>query len=212
MGFYDEEETAREYIAMADGYDGSELITAMSEHVPQGASVLEIGMGPGTDLNILGQQYRVTGSDNSRFFVDLYRQERPDADLLILDAVKLDTDRKFDCIYSNKVLHHLSQDELQSSLERQNQVLNKGGYLMHSFWKGDRVEEMHGLKFFYRTEAQLRLSFERLYDLISLVTYEELEPDDSIYVLAQRSRKLHSQRIGQAGPLAFMSTQPGLIP
>ena len=188
MGFYDEEKTAREYIAMADGYDGGQLIAAMSEHVPQGARVLEIGMGPGKDLDILGQNYRVTGSDSSRFFVDLYRQAHPDADLLILDAATLDTDRKFDCIYSNKVLHHLSQDELQRSLERQHQLLNDGGHVMHSFWKGDRVEEMHGLKFFYRTEAQLRSSFERLYDLICVVAYEELEPDDSIYVLAQRSQ------------------------
>jgi len=188
MGFYDEEKTAREYIAMADGYDGRELIAAMSEHVPQGARVLEIGMGPGKDLDILGQNYRVTGSDSSRFFVDLYRQAHRHADLLILDAVTLDTDRKFDCIYSNKVLHHLSQDELQRSLERQHRLLNDGGHAMHSFWKGDRVEEMHGLKFFYRTEAQLRSSFEPLYDLIGVVAYEELEPDDSIYVLAQRSQ------------------------
>lgn len=187
MGFYDEEKTARDYIAMADGYDGTQLIAAMSEHVPQGASVLEIGMGPGKDLDILGRNYHVTGSDRSQFFVDLYRQAKPDADLLILDATTLDTDRKFDCIYSNKVLHHLSRDDLQRSLERQHQLLNIGGHVMHSFWKGDRVEEMQGLTFFYRTEVQIRSQLERLYDVISLVSYEELEPDDSIYVLAQRS-------------------------
>lgn len=187
MGFYDEEKTARQYIAMADRYDGSELIARMCEHVPQGARVLEIGMGPGKDLDILGQNYRVTGSDSSRFFVDLYRQAHPDADLLILDAATLDTDRKFDCIYSNKVLHHLGPDDLQRSLERQHQMLNEGGYVFHSFWKGDRVEEMHGLKFFYRTQEQLRSSFEQFYGLISMATYEEMEPNDSIYVLAQRS-------------------------
>lgn len=188
MGFYDEEKTAREYIAMAEGYDGRELIAAMSEYVTRGVSVLEIGMGPGTDLDILGRNYRVTGSDRSRFFVDNYRKTHPEADVLMLDAVTLDTTRTFDCIYSNKVLHHLSQDELQRSLKRQHLLLNQGGHVMHSFWKGDRVEKMHGLTFFYRTEAQLRSSFEGLYSLISVVAYEELEPDDSIYVLAQRSQ------------------------
>ena len=61
MGFYDEEKTAREYIAMAEGYDGSLLIAALSEYVPEGAGVLEIGMGPGKDLEILQSRYQATG-------------------------------------------------------------------------------------------------------------------------------------------------------
>lgn len=195
MGFYDEEKTAREYIAMADGYDGRELIAVLSEHLPKGATVLEIGMGPGTDLDILGQQYRATGSDNSSFFVDLYRQSRPNADVLILDAVTLKTDRTFDCIYSNKVLHHLSEGDLPRSLERQSHRLNDGGYVLHSFWTGSGEEEMHGLKFVYRSEAQIRSGFEKVFDVVSIVTYEELAPDDSIYVLA-RSKKCTSKDPG----------------
>lgn len=188
MSFYDEEETANKYIAMAEGSDGKLLIAAMSNHVPQGASVLEIGMGPGTDLDLMRGRYQVTGSDNSRFFVDRYRDTHPDADVLILDAVSLNTDRKFDCIYSNKVLHHLNEDDLRLSLERQHALLNEDGHVMHSFWKGDRMEEIHGLKFFYRTEAMLRTSFDALFSIIDLVAYAELEDEDSIYVLARKSR------------------------
>jgi len=81
MGFYDEEKTACDYIAMANGYDGSLLIAAMSEHVSEGATVLEVGMGPGKDLDILSSRYRATGSDNSRFFLERYRQISPTADL-----------------------------------------------------------------------------------------------------------------------------------
>ena len=33
MGFYDEEKTAREYIAMADGYDGRDLIAVLIKHL-----------------------------------------------------------------------------------------------------------------------------------------------------------------------------------
>lgn len=185
MGFYDEEKTARDYIAMADGYDGSLLIAAMSEHVPEGAKVLEIGMGPGKDLDILSSRYRVTGSDSSRFFLERYRQLNPTADLLELDAVTLKTDRKFDCIYSNKVLHHLDENDLVRSLERQSTLLNAGGYTMHSFWSGSGVDQMHGLEFHYRTEDSLRTTFSEHYDIVSLVPYEELEANDSIYVLAR---------------------------
>ncbi len=186
MGFYDEEKTAREYIAMAEGYDGSLLIAAMSNYVPQGASVLEIGMGPGKDLDLLLDRYQATGSDNSQFFVDRYRDAHPDAELLSLDAVSLKTDRKFDCIYSNKVLHHLDECDLSRSLERQCELLNEAGHVMHSFWSGSGVEEMHGLKFFYRNEAALRASFNDRYDVVSLIPYEELEPEDSIYVIARK--------------------------
>lgn len=52
LGFYDEEKTANQYIAMADGYDGRELIDVLRAHLPDGASILELGMGPGVDLDI----------------------------------------------------------------------------------------------------------------------------------------------------------------
>lgn len=185
MGFYDEEKTALQYIAMADGYDGRTLIDIMSKHVPEGASVLELGMGPGTDVDLLARRYRVTGSDNSSFFLDRYRQINPSADLLELDAVSLETDRQFDCIYSNKVLHHLSAKDLSSSLHRQAALLGPGGYVMHSFWRGDGSEEKFGLSFHYHSEASIRYVFENHFEVVKLATYEELEADDSIYVLAR---------------------------
>jgi ubiquinone/menaquinone biosynthesis C-methylase UbiE len=124
MGFYDDEKTANQYITMAEGYDGLELVEALRIHLPDGGSVLEIGMGPGVDLQMLKKHYQVTGSDNSQFFLDRYRKSDPDADLLCLDAVELDTDRIFDGIYSNKVLHHFTDDELTKSLQRQRAILS----------------------------------------------------------------------------------------
>lgn len=186
MGFYDDDETANQYIAMAEGFDGRELITALAAHVSAGARVLEIGMGPGVDLDLLRQRYQATGSDFSAFFIDRYRALHPDADLLRLDAVSLQTDRQFDCIYSNKVLHHLNEADLRLSLQRQVDLLGNGGHVLHTFWRGDGMKEMHGLKFFYRTEAQLRAHFADHFEIVDLVTYAELDADDSIYVLARK--------------------------
>lgn len=185
MGFYDEEKTAREYIAMAEGYDGSFLIDVMAKHVPEYATVLEIGMGPGKDLDLLGARYQTTGSDTSSFFLTRYQQLNPTADLMKLDAVTLATNRKFDCIYSNKVLHHLDDQDLDRSLQRQKQVLNSGGFVMHSFWSGSGVDEIQGLKFHYHTEASLRAVFGAQFAVLELATYKEIKQDDSIYVLAQ---------------------------
>ncbi len=65
MGFFDDEKNVQSYIEMVDGYDGQWLIDVLKTYVSEGATVLELGMGPGKDCDILRQSYRVTGSDNS---------------------------------------------------------------------------------------------------------------------------------------------------
>ncbi|MCG8603708.1 class I SAM-dependent methyltransferase [bacterium] len=123
MGFFDERKNVDEYIKMAEGYDGRELISVLKMHLPPESTVLELGMGPGKDLDLLAQTYAVTGSDSSSVFLDLYRTAHPDADLLKLDATSIQTKRTFDCIYSNKVLHHLPKMDLQGSFARQKELL-----------------------------------------------------------------------------------------
>ena len=112
MGFFDTEKGVEKYITMAEGYDGVELIKILQKYLSKDSTVLELGMGPGKDLDILKESYTVTGSDNSQIFLDKYKENHQDADVLLLDAVNIPTNRKFDCIYSNKVLHHLSKEDL----------------------------------------------------------------------------------------------------
>lgn len=184
MGFYDEKKTALQYIAMAEGYDGKELIEILRKHLLEGASVLEIGMGPGVDLKLLNRHFQATGSDNSQFFLDRYHDSVPDADLIHLNAVELDTERSFDCIYSNKVLHHLTDEELARSLCRQKAILSNTGLIMHSFWRGTGSEKHHGLKFVYQTEDSVRSIVGNVFNVVDIVVYKEMEDDDSLYVLA----------------------------
>ena len=66
MGYYDDAENVKEYVEMAEGFDGRELIDVLREYLAEGASVLELGMGPGKDLEMLSEHYRATGSDSSR--------------------------------------------------------------------------------------------------------------------------------------------------
>ena len=119
MGFFDTEKGIEQYIKMAEGYDGAELIKILQKFLRADSTVLELGMGPGKDMDILEKSYVVTGSDNSQVFLDKYKEKHQDADLLLLDAVTLKTGRKFDCVYSNKVLHHLTKEDLRKSIQRQ---------------------------------------------------------------------------------------------
>jgi trans-aconitate methyltransferase len=190
MGYYDTDETVEEYIKMAEGIDGRELVDALRSHLPIGATVLELGMGPGKDLEILGESFQATGSDSSRVFVERYRQAHPKADLMVLDAASMDTDRRFDAIYSNKVLQHLTTAQLEDSLHRQAKVLNSSGIMLHSFWYGDGEEEYSGLRFVYYTEESFGELIGDEYDIVESSRYSEAETDDSIYfVLAKRSRQ-----------------------
>jgi len=187
MGFFDSEKGVNDYIKIAEGYDGTELIKILRNFLPDGSSVLELGMGPGKDLDILQKYYTATGSDNSKIFLEKYKQKNQDADLLLLDAVTLETDRKFDGIYSNKVLHHLTNDELKTSLKKQKEILNPNGILVHSFWRGNKTEKMEGLLFVYYELEDLRKLFEPDFDILALTKYTEMEEDDSIYVVLKKN-------------------------
>ena len=183
MGFFDTEEGVKQYIKMTEGYDGTELIEILQKYLPENSTVLELGIGPGKDMDILKKTYRVTGSDNSQIFLYKCKERYPDSNLLLLDAVTIQTDRKFDCIYSNKVLHHLTKDDLTKSLQRQKEMLNPNGILFHSFWKGNKVEEMEGLLFTYYETEDLKKMAESDFEILALETYTEMEKYDSIYMV-----------------------------
>lgn len=174
---------ALEYRAIAEGYDGRMIIDQLNLHLKPGAQILEVGMGPGKDLEILSEKYKVTGSDFSVAFLDLYREKNPGADLLQLDALTLNTDRTFDCIYSNKVLHQLSRTDLKQSFKRQLELLNPGGLLCHSFWYGDKTVEHRGAKFEYYTENTITDYFAKPIKLIYFKKYMEMVADDSIFFI-----------------------------
>lgn len=186
MNYYDDIKNVEQYIKMAEGYDGRELILILRTHLDDGATVLELGMGPGKDLELIGEHFQVTGSDYSAVFVQRYKEKHPTADVVVLDAITMDIDRQFDCIYSNKVLYHLTKAELQQSFDRQAAVLKAGGLLFHTFWAGDSEEEMHGLTMVYHTAASLTELLGSNYEVIDIKQYGEMENGDSLILIARK--------------------------
>ena len=183
MGYFDDKENVEGYVAMVEGYDGRMLIERLRQHLAPRSTVLELGMGPGVDLDILTDTFTATGSDLSQLFLDRYRDQNNDADLLLLDAVTIHTDRTFDAIYSNKVLHHLTEEELRASLSRQVEVMKPGGFALHSFWHGTEKSEMHGLLFNYYREDDIRQLVEEHFEIVEIQHYREEAEDDSLYVV-----------------------------
>ena len=82
MDHFKNKKNAVEYILMTDGYDGRAIVDVLNIHLDPHSTVLEIGMGPGRDIPILEERFKVTGSDYSQVFLNMYLESNPSADLL----------------------------------------------------------------------------------------------------------------------------------
>lgn len=174
------------YLQMTEGYDGPLLIDWMVDYVEPGSEVLELGMGPGTDMEELKKTYRVTGSDVSPDFLYRYRAFHPHAELIHLDAVTMETQKRFDCICSNKVLVHLTREELAKSLKEQARCLRPNGVLLHTFWRGSGQEVHEEILINSYEQEELHAIFEPLFDILKIQTYQEESEDDSILVVVKK--------------------------
>jgi trans-aconitate methyltransferase len=186
MGYFHLEKNVENYIQMAEGYNGNVIITKLTKFLPPDSTLLEIGIGPGTDLQLLGEYYQVTGSDYSEIFIKRYQKQHPDSNLLVLDAITLETDQSYQGLYSNKVLIHLTREDLKKSILRQAEILESGGIICHSFWLGETEETYEGLLFVNYKAEHLQILFQESFDIIKIETYQEIEPDDSLYIIAKK--------------------------
>jgi cyclopropane fatty-acyl-phospholipid synthase-like methyltransferase len=184
--YYKTEESVQEYIRLAKDVNGKKLIEKLELVLPSNSVLLEIGSGPGTDWRLLNVSYTVIGSDNSMEFLNHLKVQNPKGEFLELDATTLHTDKKFDGMYSNKVLHHLKDHELVASIERQHAVLNPNGIICHSFWKGDGSEIFKGLFVNYHSDESLKSFFRDCFEIISIESYHEFEDDDSLLLIGRK--------------------------
>ncbi len=185
-GYYHTKESVNEYIELAKDVSGEKHIELLRQFLPSNSSLLEIGSGPETDCNILNNHFKVTGSDNSEEFLCHLRSRYSDGRFLKLDAVTLPCDEKFDGIYSNKVLIHLTESELKDSIVRQKELLHPHGVICHSFWKGEGDEIYKGLFVNYQVKDTLKALFEKEFEIVYLETYDEFEENDSLLLIAKR--------------------------
>lgn len=191
--YYKTKDSVDEYIKLSKDVNGKLLIEKLKQILPSQSSILEIGSGPGTDWEILQEYYNVTGSDNSKEFLIHLINKNPQGKFIELDASSLKTEIKFDGIYSNKVMHHLKDDELINSAKRQNEILNSNGIICHSFWKGEGSEIFKGLFVNYHSVATLRGAYQKYFEIISIEEYKEFDDDDSLLLLASKKNVLQQR-------------------
>jgi ubiquinone/menaquinone biosynthesis C-methylase UbiE len=184
--YYHTKESVEEYLELAKDVGGVELIRAFKKHLPADSTLLELGSGPGTDWRILSETYMVTGSDISEEFLEYLRGQNPKGEFLKVSAESILTDTSFDGMYSNKVLQHLTDQELRASVESQYRVLNKGGLICHSFWYGEGTEVFKGMLVNYHDAEGLTDFFGQHFELLEMKRYKEFEDGDSIVLIGRK--------------------------
>lgn len=194
MKFFMKKENVDKYIEMIEDYDGTWLLNKLGEFLKLGASLLELGMGAGKDLDILSRNYNVIGSDNSEIFLDRYRKLNTGIKVINLDAIEMNIYEKFDCIYSNKVLHHLTREDFIKSIKNQKKNLNEDGIIFMTLWRGKYKEEMmfnDEVRFTYYLESDIEEIVKDDYEVVHMEAYKEFEEEenDSLLVVLKRNQK-----------------------
>ena len=138
------------------------------------------------EANLVTEGFEVIKATDGQQAVDAVAKDRPD--LVLLDAVTMGIDRKFDAVYSNKVLHHLTREDLAASLHRQAIALKDKGILLHSLWYGDKEVVLSGLRFVYYTRESFARVVGSEYEIVEAERYTEMEDDDSIYFVLKKRR------------------------
>jgi trans-aconitate methyltransferase len=188
MNFYNDPVKVDEYEQMCESYDGSELYDVLNKHLPEHATLLELGSGPGNDITYLKKRYSVVGSDLSDEFLKRCNNRHPETPFVKLDAVSIKTEQIFDCLFSNKVLHHLTLEELHQSFKRQQQVIANNGLFAHTFWLGEKEFTMEGMLFVFHNPEHLAELVSKYFTIVELYDYKEFEAGDSIFILARNDK------------------------
>ncbi|MFW2441000.1 MAG: class I SAM-dependent methyltransferase [Arenicellales bacterium] len=188
MEFYNDPVKVDEYEKMCDEYDGSDLYKVLERHLVDNSTLLEIGSGPGNDINYFQKRYTVTGSDLSDEFLLRGSKKYSNVPFINLDAVSIKIDKVLDCVFSNKVLHHLSQDDLIKSFKRQQKVIVRNGIFAHTFWLGDKEFTMEGMLFVFHNRENLINLVSEYFTILEAYDYKEFEEGDSIFIVAKNDK------------------------
>lgn len=182
---FNNEDFVKNYVKMIDemDYDNSLIVNTFKENIKKGAKVLELGMGPALDYTDLKDLYDYTLSDSSKAFIKIFNENNKEQ-AIQLDAVTIDIDDKFDCIFTNKVFQCLDLINIRKSFERQHEVINKNGIVIHSFWlkteeKKDDISTLLSL-------TDIRSILKGLFQIEKTIIYDEMNESDSVLIVAKK--------------------------
>lgn len=170
MDCFKDIEKVEKFLKRNKNYDGRVALILRS-YLKKGASVLNIGLADGKDFEVLNDWYNAVAIESSELFVDIYKQINNKADVYHADDVKLDLNRTFDCIFTNKLLNRFTELELKESLENQLNLLEGGGKAFHFFCDGEGDILLGGTTLNLYNESKIRQVMPEGFEIIKFSKY-----------------------------------------
>jgi SAM-dependent methyltransferase len=194
--------TYRDWVAaMLDG-PRAPFLAEVLRLVPQGADVLEVGCGPGTDAVALARGRRYTGIDLSSVQLAYARAAAPDGTFVHGDVFDVElAPAGFDAVVAFYVFGHIPAARTEELFRRIAAWLRPGGWLCASFGTSDDPGSIQpswlGVADMYfsslppeRTEALLRSTG---FEIRSADSIDETEPGEERvtfhWVIARRDER-----------------------
>ncbi len=117
-------------------------LNVISESLPGGARILELGCGAGVPITSrLAGQFRVVGVDISREQLKLAARNVPQADFILADMAGLSfPEATFDAVAAFYSITHLPRDEHHDLLANIYRMLRPGGLLVATMGAGDNPD------------------------------------------------------------------------
>lgn len=108
-----------------------DIITAFRKYLPRFKKVLELGSKKGDDLKLLHSYYEVVASEDEKVKTRFLKDEFIDIRVILIDKVTVDTHKRFDAVFSRNVLDTINLIQINESLKKQKNILNKEGMIFH---------------------------------------------------------------------------------
>ena len=151
-------------------YEHGEELIRLLDPQPQ-EWILDLGCGPGQLTHSISQSGAwAIGIDRSSEMIEQAKQNYPQLDFRLAEAITLKMEQQFDAILSNAVLHWIT--EPGTTLDRINEHLKPGGRLVAEFGGKDNVNNI--LKALQAVLLQYDLPFHPFWYFPSLGKYSTL--------------------------------------
>lgn len=108
-----------------------DIITTFRKYLPRFKKVLELGSKKGDDLKLLHSYYEVVASEDEKVKTRFLKDEFIDIRVILIDKVTVDTHKRFDAVFSRNVLDTINLIQINESLKKQKNILNKEGMVFH---------------------------------------------------------------------------------
>lgn len=118
-----------------------DFISKLLEELPKFKNVLELGSKKGEALKLLDGYYEVVASEEDKTKTRYLKDEFIDIRVILVDKIKVETHKKFDCVFSYKALDECSLEQIKDSFTNQLKVLNEKGIIFHIFDKNKKNKE-----------------------------------------------------------------------